>query len=132
MQYVLPKKQGYKFIKVHTWLNEEPFKVIIEEAQKQSMKVIGHIPVTFEGKPAKDFFVPHFGLIAHAEELSIQTDDYSYEKTQEFASLIKDNGTWLISNLTNRLSISQQAKSLQYIKNLQGFNEVHPLMQSKW
>lgn len=126
------KEEGYEFIKVYTWLNEETFKAVIDEAKKQNMKVVGHIPVAFEGKPAKDFFVPHFGLIAHAEELSKQTDDFSYEKAQEFARLAKDNGTWLIPNLTNMLSISQQAKSLQSIENLQGFKYVHPLMQSKW
>jgi len=126
------KEEGYEFIKVYTWLNEETFKAVIDEADKQNMKVVGHIPVAFKEKQAKDFFVPHFGLIAHAEELSKQTDDYSYEKAQEFARLAKENNTWLIPNLTNMLSISQQAKSLQNIKNLQGFKYVHPLMQSKW
>lgn len=126
------KEEGYEFIKVYTWLNEETFNAVIDEAEKQNMKVVGHIPVAFEDKEAKEFFVPHFGLIAHAEELSKQTDDYSYKKAQEFARLAKDNGTWLIPNLTNMLSISQQAKSLQHIENLQGFKYVHPLMQSKW
>jgi len=126
------KEEGYEFIKVYTWLNEETFNAVIDEAEKQNMKVVGHIPAAYEGKQAKDFFVPHFGLIAHAEELSKQTDDYSYEKAQEFARLAKDNGTWLIPNLTNMLSISLQAKSLQNIENLQGFKYVHPLMQSKW
>lgn len=126
------KEEGYEFIKVYTWLNEETFKAVIDEAKKQNMKVVGHIPVAFEGKSAKDIFIPHFGLIAHAEEFSKQTDDYSYKKAQEFARLAKENGTWLIPNLTNMLSISQQATSLQNIKNLQGFKYVHPLMQSKW
>lgn len=126
------KEEGYEFIKVYTWLNEETFKAVIDEAEKQNMKVVGHIPVAFEGKPAKDLFVPNFGLIAHAEELSKQTDDFSYEKAQEFARLAKENGTWLIPNLINMISISEQAKSLKNIKNLQGFKYVHPLMQSKW
>ena len=95
------KEEGYEFIKVYTWLNEETFKAVINEAEKQNMKVIGHIPFTFKGKQAKDFFIPHFGLIAHAEELSKQTEDYSYEKAQEFARLAKDNNTWLIPNLIN-------------------------------
>ncbi len=126
------KEEGYEFIKVYTWLNEETFKAVIDEAKKQNMKVVGHIPVTFKEKQAKDFFVPHFGLIAHAEELSKLTDDFSYEKAQEYARLAKNNNTWLIPNLTNMLSISQQAKSLQNIENLKGFKYVHPLMQSKW
>ncbi len=126
------KEEGYEFIKVYTWLNEETFKAVIDEAEKQNMKVIGHIPVAFKGKEAKDFFIPHFSLIAHAEELSKQTDDYSYKKAQEFARLAKKNETWLIPNLINMVSISNQAKSLENIKSSFGFEYVHPLMQSKW
>ncbi len=73
----IAKEEQYEFIKVYTWLNEETFKAVIDEAKKQNMKVVGHIPVVFEGKPTQDFFISHFGLIAHAEELSKQTDDYS-------------------------------------------------------
>ncbi|MGG8496595.1 amidohydrolase family protein [Tenacibaculum sp. TC6] len=128
----IAKGEQYEFIKVYSKLNEETFKAIIEEAQLQKMKVVGHIPNVFEGKPAKDFFIPHFGLIAHAEELSKQTNDYSYEKALEFARLAKKNGTWLIPNLSNMESIIKQARSLENIQNLPSFKYVHPLMQSKW
>lgn len=128
----IAKGEQYEFIKVYTWLNEETFKAIIGEAKKQKMKVVGHIPNAFEGKPAKDFFIPHFGLIAHAEELSKQTNDYSYKKAQEFARLAKKNNTWLIPNLTNMVSIIKQAKSLESVTSLTSFKYVHPLMQSKW
>ncbi|WP_115901636.1 amidohydrolase family protein [Tenacibaculum gallaicum] len=126
------KGLGYRFIKVYTWLNEETFKAVIDEAEKQDMKVVGHIPTVFEGKPAEDLFVPQFGLIAHAEELSKQTNDFSYEKAQEFARLAKENNTWLIPNLSNMVWISKQAKSLESIQNLQSLKYVHPLMQNKW
>lgn len=128
----IAKAEQYEFIKVYSQLNEETFKAIIDEAQQQNMKVVGHIPTAFEGKPANEFFIPHFGLIAHAEELSKQTNDYSYEKAQEFAHLAKENGTWLIPNLTNMESIIKQAKSLENIQSLPSLKYVHPLMQSKW
>ncbi|WP_103068528.1 amidohydrolase family protein [Aquimarina sediminis] len=128
----IAKEEGYEFIKAYTWLNEEAFKAVVEEAKNQKMKVVGHIPEVFHEKPAKDFFIPHFSLIAHAEELSKQTNDYSYKKALEFAHLAKENGTWLIPNLTNMVSISKQAKSLESIKKLLGFEYIHPLMQSKW
>ncbi|WP_417785008.1 amidohydrolase family protein [Tenacibaculum sp.] len=126
------KGLGYRFIKVYTWLNEETFKAVIDEAEKQNMKVVGHIPTAFDGKPADDLFVPHFGLIAHAEELSKQTNDYSYEKAQEFARLAKENNTWLIPNLSNMVWISKQAESIESIQNLPSLKYVHPLMKSKW
>ncbi len=128
----IAKGEQYEFIKVYSKLNEETFKAIIDEAQQQNMKVVGHIPGVFEGQPAKDFFIPHFGLIAHAEELSKQTNEYTYEKAQEFARLAKENGTWLIPNLSNMESIIKQAQSLENIQKLPGFKYVHPLMQSKW
>ncbi|WP_459211505.1 amidohydrolase family protein [Aquimarina rhabdastrellae] len=126
------KGLGYRFIKVYTWLTPETFNAIVDEAQKQEMKVVGHVPTAFEGKPAEEFFIPHFGLIAHAEELSKQTEDYSYKKAQEFARLAKENGTWLIPNLTNMEWIIKQAKSLESVKTLPSLKYVHPLMQNKW
>ncbi|GHC61134.1 Amidohydrolase family protein [Ulvibacter litoralis] len=128
----IAKGEGYEFIKVYAQLNIETYKAIIDEANKHGMKVVGHIPNAFEGKPATDFFVPHFGLIAHAEELSKQTEDFSLQKAQEFARLAKENGTWLIPNLSNLVYIAKQARSLDSVRNLKSFKFVHPLMQSKW
>ena len=126
------KGLGYRFIKVYTWLTPETFNAIVDEAQKQEMKVVGHVPTAFEGKSAEEFFIPHFGLIAHAEELSKQTEDYTYKKAQEFARLAKENDTWLIPNLTNMEWIIKQAKSLESVKTLPSLKYVHPLMQNKW
>ena len=126
------KGLGYRFIKVYTWLFTETYEAIIDEAEKQDLKVIGHIPAKFKGRPAKDFFIPHFGMIAHAEELSKQTEDYSYEQAQEYARLAKENGTWLTPNLSNLVWITKQARSLESISNLTALKYVHPLMQDKW
>lgn len=128
----IAKGEGYEFIKVYSQLNIETYKAIIDEAKKQGMKVVGHIPNAFDGKPTNDFFVPHFGLIAHAEELSKQAEDFSLQKAQEFARLAKENGTWLIPNLSNLVYIAKQARSLDSVRNLKSFKFVHPLMQSKW
>jgi len=126
------KGLGYRFIKVYTWLFTETYEAIIDEAEKQDLKVIGHIPAKFKARPAKDFFIPHFGMIAHAEELSKQTEDYSYEQAQEYARLAKENGTWLTPNLSNLVWITKQARSLESISNLTALKYVHPLMQDKW
>lgn len=127
----IAKAQGYEFIKVYTRLNIPTYKAIIDEAQKLNMKVIGHIPMAFKGK-TKEAFVPNFGMIAHAEELSKQTDTYTYEKAQEFAQLAKQNGTWLTPNMSNMVWIIDQARSLDCIRNSPNFKYIHPLMQSKW
>ncbi|MDA8596676.1 amidohydrolase family protein, partial [Flavobacteriaceae bacterium] len=127
----LAKAQGYEFIKVYSQLNVDTFKAIIDEANKQDMKVIGHIPTDFKGSTQKAF-VPHFGMVAHAEEFSKQTDDFTIEKAKLFAQMSKENGTWLTPNLSNLVRISEQSRTLDSIRNLQSFKYVHPLMQSKW
>ncbi len=126
------KGLGYRFIKTYSDLTPNTFKAIVDEAKKQGMKVVGHIPRAFINLPAKDFFIPHFGLIAHAEELSSNTNDFSYEKAQEYARLAKENGTWLTPNLSNIVWILRQSKSLESIHKLPTFQYVHPLMQDKW
>jgi len=127
----LAKAQGYEFIKVYTRLNIETYKAIIDEADKQEMKVIGHIPMDFKGK-TKEAFVPHFGMVAHAEEFSKQTDEFTVEMAEQFAQMSKENGTWLTPNLSNLVYIAKQARSLDSVRNLPSFKYVHPLMQSKW
>lgn len=127
----IAKQQGYEFIKVYSNLNAETYKAIIEEARAQNMKVIGHIPTVFKGN-TKDAFVPHFGMVAHAEEFSSQTDKYTNDVAKKFAKLAKDNGTWVIPNLSNLVYIAKQARSLDSVRSLPSFKYVHPLMQSKW
>jgi imidazolonepropionase-like amidohydrolase len=127
----IAKAKGYKFLKVYTWLNQETFNAVIDEAKKLDMKVVGHIPVAFKGEVEKAF-VPNFGMIAHAEELSKQTSNFSYQQAQKFAQMAKENNTWLTPNLSNMVWIINQARSLDSIRNLSSLKYVHPMFQSKW
>jgi imidazolonepropionase-like amidohydrolase len=127
----IAKAQGYEFIKVYSSLNIETFKAIIEEANKQGMKVVGHIPNAFRGK-IEEAFVPHFDMVAHAEEYSKQSKNLSDEDAQRFAKLAKENDTWLTPTLTTMERIASQTHSLAGISNLASLKYVHPLMQSKW
>ncbi|SHN44585.1 amidohydrolase family protein [Chitinophaga sp. CF418] len=127
----IAKAEGYDFIKVYSKLNIETYKAIIDEASKQGMKVVGHIPNAFKGR-TEEAFVPGFDMVAHAEEFSKQTDDFSDEQAKRFAQLAKRNGTWLSPTLITMVSIAEQARSLDSIRNLPGLKYVHPLIQSKW
>lgn len=126
----LAKNRGYRFLKLYSSLSREAFLAAIAEAKEQDLKVVGHIPRGFKGD-TEDAFVPGF-LIAHAEELSSQTDDYSYEKALEYARLAKANGVWLIPNMSNLSWIIKQAESLDAVRNLDTLKYVHPLIQDKW
>lgn len=125
------KFEGYDFIKVYSKLNMETYNAIIDEANKQGLKTIGHIPNAFQGK-LEQAFIPHFGMVAHAEEFSKNSVSFSEQDAVKFAKLSKDNDTWLSPTLTTMLWIAKQTHSVDSIKNLSSLKYVHPLLQSKW
>lgn len=125
------KAEGYDFIKVYSNLNIETYNAIVDEAYKQGLKSIGHIPNAFQGK-LDQAFVPHFGMVAHAEEFSKNSDSFSLQDATRFAKLSKDNGTWLSPTLITMVWIAKQKHSIDSIKNLSSLKYVHPLLQSKW
>lgn len=125
------KAEGYDFIKVYSKLNIETYNAIIDEAFKQGLKTFGHIPNAFEGK-LEQAFIPHFGMVAHAEEFSKNSENFTIQDALKFAKLSKDNGTWLSPTLTTMVWIAKQTHSIDSIKNLTSLKYVHPLLQSKW
>lgn len=127
----IAKAEGYDFIKLYSKLNIETYNAIIDEAHKQGLKTIGHIPNAIEGK-LEQAFVPHFGMVAHAEEFSKHSENFSIEDAQKFAKLSKDNGTYLSPTLTTMVWIANQTNSIDSIKNSPTLKYVHPLLQSKW
>lgn len=127
------KAEGYNFIKAYSDLNIESFKAVVDEAKVQGLKVVGHIPNAFKGKTEKAF-VPHFGLVAHAEEFSkqIRNKAKNKEDAQQFAQMAKENNTWLIPNLIAIVKIRAQVRSINAITDMESFKYVHPLLQDKW
>jgi imidazolonepropionase-like amidohydrolase len=127
----IAKAEGYDFIKVYSHLSVETYKAIIDEAEKQGMKVVGHIPDAFKNH-LEDAFVPNFGLVAHAEEFSKQAVDFSDAEAKGFAELAKRNGTWLSPTLITMVKIAEQVRSLDGVRNDPALRYVHPLVESKW
>ncbi len=125
------KAEGYEFVKVYSQLDEETFKAIVDESHKLGMKVVGHIPNSFSGKIDKAF-VPHFGMIAHAEEFFKQTERDSVQDPKYLAQLAKKNGTWVSPTLIIITSALEQAHSLDRLSKMPSLQYVHPLLQNKW
>jgi hypothetical protein len=123
--------EGYNFVKVYWRLNVETFLAIIDEANKRNIKVLGHIPKSFEGQLDKAF-VPGFGMVAHAEEFSKHSDEFSDADAVRFAKLAKQSGTWVTPNLIAMRWIASQARSLDELKANPDNRYMHPLLQSKW
>lgn len=125
------KADGYGFIKPYSNLSDETFWAIIDEAKKQDLNVIGHIPNTFRGK-VNEAFVPNFGMVAHAEEFAKEAKEFSYEEALLFAKMAKENNTWLTPTLTVMVWNSRHLRSLDYTKNLSTLKYMHPIFQDKW
>jgi imidazolonepropionase-like amidohydrolase len=123
--------EGYNFVKVYWRLNVETFLAIVDEANKRGIKVLGHIPESFEGQLDKAF-VPGFGMVAHAEEFSKHSDKFADADAVRFAKLAKGSGTWVTPNLTAMRWIASQARSLDELKANPQNAYMHPLLQSKW
>lgn len=127
----LAKADGYGFIKVYSQLNKETFTAVLQEANKQRIKVVGHIPNVYKGK-IEDALLPNFSMVAHAEEFTKHTTDYSERDAHYFAQIAKKSGVWLIPTLTVIERSADQARSLDSIRNLPCLAYVHPLFQNKW
>ncbi len=125
------KAAGYDFIKVYSDLNIETFSAIVDEAKKMDMKTVGHIPDAFQGK-LESAFVPNFGMVAHAEEFSKHSKNFTDADAKHYAQLAKNNGSWLTPTLTVMRWIASQSRSLDELKALPSLQYAHPLQQSKW
>ncbi|GAB3743030.1 hypothetical protein GCM10028816_53210 [Spirosoma lituiforme] len=125
------KNEGYELIKLYSQWSAETFVAIVDEAAKVGLKTVGHNPNAFQGK-LKQAFVPHFDLVAHAEEFAKHARDFSEQEAQRFAGLAKQNGTWLSPTLIAVVRIAEQVRSLDSLKQLSTLQYVHPLLQSKW
>jgi imidazolonepropionase-like amidohydrolase len=125
------KAEGYDFIKVYSDLNVETFTAIVDEANKQGLKTVGHIPDAFQGK-LETAFVPNFGMVAHAEEFSKHSKDFTDEDAKHYAQLAKQNGTWLTPTLTVMRWIASETRSLDEMKASPYLQYAHPIQQSKW
>lgn len=125
------KAEGYEFIKLYSALEVDTYLAIVDEAHRQGIQTIGHIPNAFRGKP-EQAFAPHFGMVAHAEEFSKHSGTFGEADAEHFAQLSAKNGTWLSPTLVTMKWILSQAKSLDELQASPSLKYVHPLLQSKW
>jgi imidazolonepropionase-like amidohydrolase len=91
--------EGYEIIKAYEKLDLDTFLAICDEASKLELKVIGHLPQNGKGLTER-FFVPGFGMVAHAEEIAQQTNPPAIDAILEYARWAKRSDTWLTSTLT--------------------------------
>lgn len=125
------KAQGYDFVKVYSELSVETFLAVVDEAGKQGMKSLGHIPDAFQGR-LESAFVPGFGMVAHAEEFAKHSKEFTGADAKRFAQIAKSSGAWLTPTLTTMKWIASETRSLDEMRAQPAFKYVHPLLQEKW
>jgi cytosine/adenosine deaminase-related metal-dependent hydrolase len=108
--------EGYDLIKVYSRLTLPTFLAIVDEARKQNIRVIGHLPGRNSGNTGQ-LFVPGFGMVAHAEEFAMQSSPADTSKIAEYAALAKKNGTWLATTLTLDTRILEQMRDVKSLAN---------------
>lgn len=91
--------EGYEIIKAYENLDLDTFLAICDEASKLKLKVIGHLPQNDKGLTER-FFVPGFGMVAHAEEFAQQSNPPATDTIPQYAQWAKRSGTWLTSTLS--------------------------------
>jgi hypothetical protein len=128
------KAEGYDFVKIYSDLNAETFLAIVDEARKQGLKTLGHIPDSQEGFAGRieESLVPGFNMVAHAEEFAKQSPDFSEADAERLAQLVKASGTWVSPTLVAIRWIASETRSLDEMKGSQYLQYVHPLIRSKW
>jgi len=120
------KAEGYDAIKAYSKLTLETFTAIVDEARKQHMRVVGHIPQREAGITEK-FFQPGFDLVAHAEEFAQQTWPPAPAAIPAYVEMSKRNGTWLIATLTLDERITEQMRDPASIAKRADLKHLHPL-----
>lgn len=122
-------QEGHDFIKTYSNLNLETFLAVVDEARKHDMRVVGHLPGRNQGLLEK-LLVPGFDMVAHAEELALQTARPAVEKIPHYAELLKRNGTWLASTLSLDERILEQVEWPETLKTRPEIRYLPPQIQA--
>lgn len=110
------KSQGYDYIKVYANLSKDHFDALLDEANKEGIRAIGHLPLTLELNYVmnkKQYSIEHLG--------GFLTADPGSTVVAQQINVSKENGTWHCPTLIvmNRsLSLVSKYKSEEEYKYL--------------
>jgi hypothetical protein len=122
---------GYDSIKIYNAVSKEAFPVLIDEAKKRKMQIVGHIP----REPKFEDVIRSGMAIAHAEEFvytffNNNTDDYS--RIPEVAAMTRENNVPVILTLVAFDHIIRQAEDLPALLALPEFKYLAPWVRATW
>ena len=125
--------EGYDFIKVYSELSPAAFDAIMEEARRQGMRVVGHVPGRGAGAPQR-FLQPNFAMVAHAEEFAFQEQSVEQAEASipEYVTLLVRGGVALTSTLTLDERIVEQARDPGDVRVRRDLRYLAPAVRDYW
>lgn len=125
------KQAGYNFIKVYSKLDIASYHALLAEAEKQNIRVVGHLPGRREA-PLEQALMPGMSLVAHAEEFAFHADDHSDEAIARYVKVAKETGTALIPTLYLDEQILAQIRDPDSLNRTPGLAQVNPVELPMW
>jgi imidazolonepropionase-like amidohydrolase len=127
---------GYDFIKVYSRLSLPAYAAILDEARREGIRVIGHLPDAARGD-AESVLVDGLAMVAHAEEYAKQATNLadptvSDHDVERFAALAKRHGIWLTGTLTTMQWISRQTEDSAVIAANPYLKYMYPAVVAQW
>jgi imidazolonepropionase-like amidohydrolase len=125
------KAEGHDYVKAYSGLKLDTFTAIVDEARRQQMSVVGHIPGRGQGMTAK-YLQPGFTMVAHAEEFAYQSKTMSDAEIAEFVRLAKHTGVWLTATLTVDQRILEQVRDPKSLQTRPEIRYISPGVRAFW
>jgi imidazolonepropionase-like amidohydrolase len=127
------KAAGYDFVKAYSALDAATFDAALEEARRQNLRVIGHIPGRGANTPER-YLRPDYVMVAHAEEFAFQgaTVAAAEASIPTYVALLKRTGVRLTSTLTLDERIVEQARDPDSLKARPELRYLAPGVRAFW
>lgn len=127
------KADGFRFVKAYSNVAVDTFAAILDEARKQGVRVVGHIPGSRQDQTEK-YLQPGFEMVVHAEQFAYQTPDIetAIRNIPRYVALAKSSGTWLTSTLSLNERIVEQMRAPQTLTTRPEIRFVNPLTREFW
>jgi imidazolonepropionase-like amidohydrolase len=122
--------EGYDFVKVYSLLDVETFRALLDAAQDEGIRVVGHLPA--REAAAAEVVLPGFALVAHAEEYAFRPEGRSDAAVAEYADLARANGVGLISTLFLDEQLLAQTRDPAMLAAVEGLAQVDPVTLPMW
>jgi hypothetical protein len=127
------KAEGFSFVKTYSKLDLATFTAIVDEAHRQGVRVVGHIPGRGRGE-TESWLQPGYEMVMHAEEFAYQTDDPAHwtDHIPDYVALARKHGVLLCATLALDAKILEQMRDPGVLQRTPGIETVNPLVRAFW